>query len=131
MAAHATYAALCSASLRNCRRRLMPARPDSRKITFFRSRSMKNALPRPEAAGATALVTPNESDGNEHAIHRRTFLGAAREVHASQEDPVVEIRGGEDALQQLAQHRAECRHLLRERENADAPAHVALAFHAA
>ena len=51
-------AAVCNVNFSSCSRRLTPASPDSWKMTFFSSRSMKYALPRPAAAGATAPVTP-------------------------------------------------------------------------
>jgi len=59
-ATQAMYANDCRKIFCNCSRRLMPASPDSAKITFFSRRWMKYDLPCPGAAALTAEVKPKE-----------------------------------------------------------------------
>src|SRR5690606_17031915 len=68
-------------------------------------------------------------DAAQYAVDGRAFLRAASEIHTAEQNLFFEVRGREHTAQQIVQQRAERSHLLRERENTDASARIALAVH--
>ncbi len=87
---------------------------------------MKYALPRPPRRDRLGRHREPASDGAEQPIDGRPFLRAAREVHAAQQDLLVESGRGEDVGDEPVEQIAQRRHLLREREDPGPAADVAI-----
>ena len=69
------------------------------------------------------------ADGADQPIDRRTFLGGAGEVHAAQQDRLIETSRSEDLGDELRERVAQRRHLLRKRKHSRPAANIAILLH--